>query len=360
MAETRRVPHLPEEMIFEILSFLPVLSILPCKLVCKLWESIISSTKFVEAHLTNLYQKQQFLPSSVLVDVHGNKDREIYWVDSNEDIRKFKLPQKFNGTTRFVDSCNGLVIFANSCADVIYLWNPMIKRSKILPTPKIKAYWIGNIGFGFDSISNDYKVLRIALTKGSSNLLSVSEVEVYSANADSWKEIRVPKIFENIYFYPENCVHAQPGVLYLEGSDSELLSFDLHTERFRIHPYFSPERYGIVSNVFDFEGSIGMVFKSFVDGSAVFSLWTVDSVCGKVFWNKKFELETDWEIDHVYHYSGAGQFVAVNYDVGYICYDYIKKKTKKFPLSASLFTHLNKVIKYTESLVSLKGFEKLD
>lgn len=89
---------------------------------------------------------------------------------------------------------------------------------------------------------------------------------------------------------------------------------------------------------------------------SVYSLWILEDVFGRFYWKKKFNLEYDSMILWVISYLGDGQFVAQNYDFQYISYDYKKKEAKKF-LPAADFNHYTLVVKYTESLVTLNGFE---
>ncbi|XVF78144.1 hypothetical protein PTKIN_Ptkin14bG0105700 [Pterospermum kingtungense] len=71
------------------------------------------------------------------------------------------------------------------------LWNPIIKKFVRPPKPYICSlpYKI-SVGFGFDSIRDDYKVLKI--TK--KNVLDkYVEVELYSLKTNSWKILDPPK-----------------------------------------------------------------------------------------------------------------------------------------------------------------------
>ncbi|KAK1367633.1 hypothetical protein POM88_033725 [Heracleum sosnowskyi] len=66
---------------------------------------------------------------------------------------------------------------------------------------------------------------------------NVVEAELYSSNDDCWKEIQVPKtVPSSIINSFSKCVELQTGVLYMDGL-SEVLSFDLHNEVFRVYPF---------------------------------------------------------------------------------------------------------------------------
>lgn len=77
------------------------------------------------------------------------------------------------------------------------LWNPLIRRFKILcfPHPRISTYGNHNAGggilmlFGYEYISNDYKVIRILYDKYSGDF---PIVQVYSINAACFYEFHAP------------------------------------------------------------------------------------------------------------------------------------------------------------------------
>ncbi|XP_074332724.1 F-box/kelch-repeat protein At2g43270-like [Apium graveolens] len=354
--------YMHEDVIFMILSWLPAKSLLRFMAVCKLWHSIILNPYFINTHLTNS-QKKQALVAILSEEVDPDC---IYTLE--ESIR-LKLPPQCTGMTHSTGSCNGLVCLTNAYGVDIYLWNPFTKRLKKLPTPnKIqypKRIKFSNIGLGFDSISNDYKILRmVEFSFGPLDRLGnrILEVEVYSSNADSWKEIPLPETVRSIMLHKlSKCIQAKNGVLYIEGI-REILSFDLHNEVFGVYPFPNSIK---KSHVLNFEDSVAMICKSFGDVSRL-SLWTLDDNCGcKASWNKKFDIENNWHVDYVCLMLGVGQFVGnIVTAGGYFLYDYKKKdikrlcdyKKKNIRLVSKYLAII--MVKYVESLVSLKGFEK--
>lgn len=110
------------------------------------------------------------------------------------------------------------------------------------------------------------------------------------------------------------------------------------------------------SDVLDFNGSVAMIFESVCDGSVI-SLYTLDDVCGKVFWVKKFNLEVVQGLIWIALHLGVGQYVAqYNNGTRYVFYNYIHKKTIEFPRPPCLLNSVS-VMKYRDNLVSLVGFE---
>ena len=195
---------------------------------------------------------------------------------------------------------------------------------------------------------------------------------MYSAKEDSWKKIKVPEGLEKFKFPRFRGVGVflpdQTRVLYFEGF-YELLSFDLHDEVFRVHPFPKPGKLlslgkPIKSSLLEFEGSVGIIYEeSSGDGETVPSLWTLDGDFGNGSWTKQFNFEDHIKNDHVTLYLGDGQFVVAaesyNYSLQSIFYYHRKNQSKEY-LGASPARELTSVVKYNESLVSLKGFKQLE
>lgn len=351
---------LPEGLVTEILVRLAVKSLLRCKSVCKLWLSIISDHYFIKSHLhraimnnpsvlnikysspdkDDLASNASYLPSlSSLVECTAEQQQQrrfqCRFVDqglmkrqdsssSRIHFGRLVLPGLFD-KFRVVSSYNGIVCLADHFGSSVYLWNPSIRRCKKLPS--FKPYAMRKIpvkiGFGYDSISDDYKVFRIVYGK---ILDLVPIVQVYSSNADNWREFQAP-ILKNWKIYKETNIVVN-GVMYFDGGD-ELILFDLHNEIFGLVPLPSfIQRKG--SDVLDFEGFVAMVFESVGFGPGL-DLWTLDNFSGEVSWTKRFSVEADSDTNiWLYSYLGAGQFYGYKLMNGiFFLYDYDEKKETK-------------------------------
>lgn len=383
----RSCSFLPEELIFKVLLLVPVVSLVRCKLVCKLWLSIISNPQFIQTHLTNSHKKQSSLMwiSTFPSDDDDDDDESYpscdfydvnYFDETHEYTVRMDLPPYFACVDismntcirivrdRFTQTCNGLISIVGVNADAIYLLNPATTQMRELPVCHNISLDILYLGFGFDPISNDYKLLRVVFAHTTHEYWAIEnlvlEAELYSANDNCWKEIEVPEPLRG--FRPcddSKCVHAKTGMLYMNGFN-EILWFDLHNEVFGVYPIHKDDKLLKISNVFDFEGSLAMMFKDDVSEGSVVSLWTLDNASENASWTKKFNFEVALNMDWVHLYLGVGQFVALNYDLGVIFYDYIKKETKKFPLLSSTVGEIVSVVNYTESLVALEGFKRFN
>lgn len=385
-----RVHHFPQEIVTKILLGVPVKDLLRFKTVCKPWLSIISNPGFIKSYLHRaiisaptptlltilnpppledelavasnirhflsvfetatppaLLRRQQFVDKA-LDDVNGQDLSNCQVHFDRVVMPRLLYP------CRVVGSCNGIVCLCDLNDDA-YLWNPSIRHFKKLPASSLNITnnWLPrNYGFGYDSVSGDYKVVMM--------YADLPILQVYSTNAYSWKDIwyGVDTLWEK--YTGTNVV--VNNVLYFDIWN-ELVSFDMHTEVFGLVPFPSGvQRKG--SDVLDFEGSVAVVFLS----DSGFDLWTLDDVSGsveEVSWTKKFSTQlNDYEEGRIWlkSYLGAGQFYGEkSIDDGDIflynvLYDYQKREAKYYGLGEEC--KVLAALKYNGTFVSLDGFEK--
>ncbi|KAM7473292.1 hypothetical protein LguiB_020535 [Lonicera macranthoides] len=193
--------HLPAELLTEILTRLPVKTLLICTSVSKSWYSLITSPLFITAHQLN--NRNNPAPLLLLRQEYSfNLKRQCslhYDIDTFEEFVELDLPHitKENCFIRIADTCNGLVCFYDLRENNVALWNPSLKKSIILPKPcavrESGAFY--NIGFGIDPISNDYKIVRLTNTyiilDGVLERITRPEVELFELSTSSWQDINV-------------------------------------------------------------------------------------------------------------------------------------------------------------------------
>ena len=173
---------LPDEIVLEILTRLPVKSLLRFRCVCKSWYSSIANPNFISTHFNNNHHDDASLFRS-----HSH---EVCTLASNrtfETISEFRIPFTFHSSfPKILGSCNGILCFSDyfmSACNDIYLLNPSIRKFKRLPDTCLTHLSNVALGFGYDSLNNDYKVVRISLTRVEPML--PPEAEVYSLSSDS-------------------------------------------------------------------------------------------------------------------------------------------------------------------------------
>ncbi|PHT36668.1 hypothetical protein CQW23_24368 [Capsicum baccatum] len=128
--------------------------------------------------------------------------------------------------------------------DVVILWNQDIRKSIILPNPRVhfgpyEPYMLC-LGFRFDERKSEFKVVRIAYLQDGNGTYTIlpPEVEVYSLSTGLWKTVKKDnrcRIVECVYssFYLNGAIHWVSHIKN-EGGDfmNRLLVFDLGDQRF--------------------------------------------------------------------------------------------------------------------------------
>ncbi|XP_052182642.1 F-box protein CPR1-like isoform X3 [Diospyros lotus] len=176
--------YFPQEVLAEIFKRLPVKSLLRFRSVSKSWCSLISNPQFIALH-----RNYNMNNPCILVNYYP---AELYTMHYDNDAFELcaEVEYPFRRLSRYyqiLGSCNGLICVGSkldSLASDLFIWNPSIRKFLTLPTPAITFKSCGShrmiIGFGFDSKTNDYKVLRMPYVPGRTGLSKVpSEVELY-------------------------------------------------------------------------------------------------------------------------------------------------------------------------------------
>ncbi|XP_022984979.1 F-box protein At4g22390-like [Cucurbita maxima] len=186
----------PTEILIEILSYLPVKSLLRFRSVCKEWNKLVQKPLFVNAHLKNR------ISNSLLIINCSNTDQKscfslVNAETFNETLRS-ELPMKANTGYKLsvIGSHNGLVCISSASlldVDPIHIWNPSVRKSRLLPSgliPKRDHCWpLNYLAFGFNQAVNDHIVLRIVRIE---QWRCCYQVEIYSLKSDCWR--RVPSV----------------------------------------------------------------------------------------------------------------------------------------------------------------------
>jgi F-box interacting protein len=221
LSHERYVDYLPDEAIIEILTRLPVKSLIKFRCVSKTWRSLISSPFLIANHLNlalsdpqyppyllfhysdDLHQKQRFTLHSPDDPFPQNQSRE----EGEEEDEKgfFDYPSGFielhspleSTKLSLVNSCAGLVCLACGFLELknsFIFWNPSIRKAISVPEPNIGLKsdpLLHYLGFGYDSKNDDYKLVRLVYSLRYGWYLPPL-VEIYTLRTGEWRSVTAP------------------------------------------------------------------------------------------------------------------------------------------------------------------------
>nr|QNT17571.1 Kelch repeat F-box 7 protein [Salvia miltiorrhiza] len=191
MDATIPIPKLPNDVIIEILTWLPVKSLLKFKCVCTSWRALISSQRFIKAHLDNSKLAPNSAHDMIAFNCPGNLKQcsvSSMLYESVSQVFDLGLPLYSLKGFKVEGSCNGLLLMTLSKRQTI-LWNPCTRTYKKLPHfgVEIAEDYYPDYDLGYDKSSDDYKVVGFF-----DNFTDLSDVivVVYSLRNDEWKRIK--------------------------------------------------------------------------------------------------------------------------------------------------------------------------
>ncbi|KAD4384141.1 hypothetical protein E3N88_24309 [Mikania micrantha] len=184
-----KTPTLLQEIIAEILSRLPVESLLRCRSVCKSWYSLISDPHFVKSHLTRNTHHRLIYSTVPKINL---KICSLYDALYHNSVNALELDYPLKHPRKsvwIVGSCNGLVCIAIE-EDTLFIWNPSTRKSNRLPNCGSKSqpgcYVL--YGFGYQDSTDDYKVVEIScIFKDRAKYDTL--VKIHSLKNGNWKKI---------------------------------------------------------------------------------------------------------------------------------------------------------------------------
>lgn len=182
---------LPEDLLTEFFCTFPVILLLRLQRVCKRFNKLISDPDFVEKHLRMSKNRPHLMVTSEIDpgkdDLKALYHSPISSVFSTSTVVPQELLCPPNDITdkhnlfyaNVMYSCNG--IFCGMIKDGYhFLWNPSIKKFKVLH--HLKFPWESVINFGYDKSIDKYKFVAVSVK---------NKVSVHTLGTDtSWKSIQ--------------------------------------------------------------------------------------------------------------------------------------------------------------------------
>ncbi|KAL4581433.1 hypothetical protein LXL04_017648 [Taraxacum kok-saghyz] len=249
---------LPENVTVEILSRLPVKTIIHCKCVCKKWLNLVSNSYFATLHLSRS-------PAGLMIHHNPIKGRWsqqpgiLKWVEVEDEYDDHHLhhdpvmslnlnlaPLLQKSTILTVGSVNGLLCLWQSGQgkDNTYICNPITREYMILPRQKYYKEGYADIVycFGVGSLRQEYRVIRIF--QGNINIpsdstsrsrSSVLRAEVYTFGTSQWRSVCDIPYWLDRFCGPFLNGHAHWSV-FGKDSPENIYVFDFDNETFNFFP----------------------------------------------------------------------------------------------------------------------------
>ncbi|OMO83459.1 hypothetical protein COLO4_22521 [Corchorus olitorius] len=247
---------IPPDIITEILCRLGVEDLLRYRCVSKGWCSLIDSPDFIKHHLSHS-RLSLLLRDRCLCSVNFDS------LETSQILNHSFEENDEYYTPKILGSCNGLVALRGDFfGEKLALWNPSTRKSIMLPVSKIESIFHRFTAYrlGYDPISDDYKLVRMAQLDRESyndddgvsevNFYGLradpprtndnddsfgSQVNVYSLRTNSWRTIQEFPY----YLRRSNGILASNALHWLVSKNPQLdtsfiAAFDLGTEEYRL------------------------------------------------------------------------------------------------------------------------------
>ncbi|GJX98485.1 F-box associated domain containing protein [Tanacetum coccineum] len=300
------IEDLPPNVTADVLSRLPVKTIIHCKCVCKNWRQLVSDSYFVNLHLSRS-------PAGIMIHHDSSPQKTVFlhmddpgvikWWEIEDDMRLYHdpvmnfdlgvLPKKFD--VRGMRSVNGLVclgkyFFKN---DNICICNPVTREYTILPSSQHTKLTDTMIfyGFGIGLLTKEYKVIRIFQgnnwnipLNATSSEQHLVEAEVYTLGKGQWRQLsHVPYWLKVSYgTFLNGSIH---WIVLNEDSPEKLYAFDIDNETFQLFPSPPEEKLGDIRflSLGVVNGCLSQCSTSYFE----FTVWVMKEYGIKRSWHKE-------------------------------------------------------------------------
>ncbi|KAG6645960.1 F-box/kelch-repeat protein At3g23880-like [Carya illinoinensis] len=252
--------ELPEDLVLQTLLSLPVVSLLRFKCVCKSWYALITRHDFIREHILHHRSPSKknknalFLLSRLDKTTRDHLLSTLSYQTLQVSLTQ-PLPPPYFGINEkvhvfVVGSCDGLLCLSDKYAWKIFIWNPATKETKVVPESTLRRLRSNDCGFGnairfgFDSKTNDYKIIRLLrVFEFDPSVLYYKgkymyESDLYSLRTNSWRHVDSQPWFDVPYSFiydgfmgtrtDTNGMASWPA----QGDCEYILSFDMSKEVF--------------------------------------------------------------------------------------------------------------------------------
>ncbi|KAK2445036.1 F-box/kelch-repeat protein [Trifolium repens] len=346
-----------DDLAFSILSKLSLKSLYRFGCVHKSWTLLFRDSYFMNLFLKNLvcHNRSYYDDMSLLLlqnmNINDEDKYELYSLSGERFEHKTKLdwPNPFQEVDpQFYvvgsDSIHGtlcLICYSQPNNRVV-LWNPTNKEFKVIPTSLRESLRYMDVeitrhGFAYDSINDDYKVIRQVMYDRNSDTDSDTDDlsldghgisydlfwEIYSLRSNSWKKLRfdVPYDYRDEGLCLDGVCHWLGEDAYDDDSEDEiyLLSIDLGKEVLHITPISSEDDYSW-KDLFVINGSIALI--SICEEMNTFYISVLGELGVKESWTKLYNFCPLPSIERPIKSGKKGYIFPTLIDGKQVCFDF--------------------------------------
>ena len=232
-----KIQQLSPNILIDILSRLPIKSILDCRCVCKTWLHLISNRRFAELHLS---RSSVGILIKTIPSVNDSRKISLTLVEENGrapfQLERLTFSPKINlPSSKFglVNSCNGLLCLSGGeREDPIWVCNPILGEYVAVPSVSKGRNWGSFVGLGCCSLSHRYKVVQTFHPKVKLSGNDYLEAEIYYMDTGTWRSIGYAPcalVVSSFNSFTHSSLHWVPTT----GNNAECIySFNFKTEEF--------------------------------------------------------------------------------------------------------------------------------
>ncbi|OMO81599.1 hypothetical protein COLO4_23482 [Corchorus olitorius] len=399
---TMSMDNFHDDLLAQILVRQPVKSIVRFKSVSKAWCSMLENPVFVSEYDVNYLnnkknKKNKKKKSSHLLIIQSNlliiqsHDEKHLFCDfirmclfDDQTLTSYQdlipqLPPSIEARPYNLGVIihDGLLCLLHNSYRDITLWNPVTREFRLVPKichEKIRPtteLWNEFSGFGSDSSSTEYKVVRCyfyydSVTKKRASLETLRHYFVYRVSTNSWRELRGTSVeaanaIEYISYVSRSngCVN---GVHYWvgnkrDGGDFSILAFHLSIEVFESidFPTSGRQASGVLLRLPDIEDRLCLWIPPNSTNDIIGDVWLLnkdDDNKGQYFWTKLLRINDHFpQIGRMLRFWNNNEvFVRIRNAKSVLLCNLETDKLGEVEIKIDKYWHLSGIYTYEESL----------
>lgn len=350
-----------EDAVIEILSMLPVKSLLRLRCVCRSWYALVKNPIFISKHLKNATTRLIV----IYMDDDDGTDEYYYPTDlfclfPDETLVDLSL-QDLESQQPIDGSVSGPfdgIYCIYGLDNRMYLWNIATRDCRMLPKcraifPHYTTVLSTNVGFGLDPVGNDFKLvfLYTLWNEKKNKKHEFSHCAIYNLLSNSWRDFECFKSTD--YSIPHSCSSTYlDGVCYwlwnLRRQQIIIILFDMGKEVFQEiqGPDIDESGYQTLGLYYD---SLSLLFLNLIKNC--FEIWVMKDRN----WSKQLSVGPLPGVDEPLGFWKNGAIFLRSDSKRLLLYDPNTQEMRDLGLKSFAFS----VYKYKESLIPIEGEDNI-